>query len=269
MAFVFKIFIQQSFILHLYHKIILNSNKLSQLKRFTFFTQFDIIFFGEFMIIDIEGTDGSGKATQTKLLYNYLTDKGYNCKVISFPNYNSNSSAPVKMYLNGDLGENASLNSFQTSSLFAVDRLITMRSININDYDFILLDRYTPSNMIHQSTKILDKNELDKFLDWLEDFEYNKLSLPKPDLIMFLDMPVEYSIKLTREREGLKNNQKRDILEEDATHLTHAYARAKYLAKKYGWETIQCADDKLKSIEAVHKEIIKMVENYTLNKEQI
>lgn len=209
------------------------------------------------MLIDIEGTDGSGKHTQTKMLYEKLVKLGYKCKMISFPNYESNSSALVKMFLAGELGDNADcLNGYQASVLYAVDRLATMKQINCEDYDFVLFDRYTPSNMIHQSTRIKDKQELDYFLDWLEDFEYGKLNLPKPDRILFLDMPVEYSMQLARARSELKNGQTKDILEEDSSHLSKAYERAKYVADKFNWTTINCVDKKLKSVEEIHLDIL-------------
>ena len=209
------------------------------------------------MLIDIEGTDGSGKHTQTKMLYEKLVEMGYKCKMISFPNYESNSSALVKMFLAGELGDNADcLNGYQASVLYAVDRLATMKQINCEDYDFVLFDRYTPSNMIHQSTRIKDKQELDSFLEWLEDFEYGKLNLPKPDRILFLDMPVEYSMQLARARSELKNGQTKDILEEDSSYLSKAYERAKYVADKFNWTTINCVDEKLKTVEEIHLDIL-------------
>lgn len=195
------------------------------------------------MLIDIEGTDGSGKATQTKILYDYLVEKGYKCKLISFPNYDSRSSEPVKMYLNGELGENRDLNGYQASVLYAVDRMITMHDIDCSKYDYVLFDRYTPSNMIHQSTRIQDRVELDEFLDWVADFEYGKLNLPKPDVSIFLDVPIDLSIKMARERMSLKNGEKKDILEGDEEHLVSAYYNAKYVAKKFDWIRIECARD--------------------------
>lgn len=208
------------------------------------------------MIIDIEGTDGSGKATQTKMLFDYLTAQGKKCKIISFPNYESASSGPVKMYLNGDLGINESLTGYQTSSLYAVDRLATMRQIDVRDYDYILFDRYVPSNMIHQSTRIEDEDELNEFLDWIADFEYGKLRLPEPDIVLFLDVPVEISARLAHERADLKNGMAQDILEADNGHLAKAYAKAKFVAEKYGWRTIKCdADNNILSKEEIHAKI--------------
>jgi len=209
------------------------------------------------MIIDIEGTDGSGKLTQTKKLFEYLVNKGYKCKMISFPNYDSKSSVLLKMYLNGEFGGNVNcVNSYQSSVFYAIDRFETMRQINIDDYDYILFDRYTPSNMIHQSTRIDDEKELNDYLDWLEDFEYVKLCLPKPDKILFLDMPAEFSIELARARAELKNGQARDIQEEDSTHLFKAYNRAKYVAEKYNWTTIKCVNKGVRDIEEIHQDIL-------------
>ena len=209
------------------------------------------------MIIDIEGTDGSGKKTQTDLLFNYLADKGFKVKKISFPNYESNSSALVKMYLNGEFGNNDSINGYQASAFYAVDRFATMKNINVDDYDFVLFDRYVPSNMIHQSTRINSKEELEEFLDWIVDFEYEKLRLPKPDKVLFLDVPIEISMELARKRDALKNGCDKDILERDDNHLVVAYERAKYVAKKFDWLVMDCSDgNKIKTIDEIHKEIL-------------
>ena len=210
------------------------------------------------MIIDIEGTDGSGKKTQTDLLYNKLVSLGKKCLKISFPNYDSPSSAPVKMYLGGELGNSSSyLNPYQTSSLFAVDRLITLKKIDLNAYDFVLFDRYVPSNMIHQSTNLKSLKEMDEFLDFIDDFEYNKLELPRPDLTIFLNVPVEVSFRLAKERINLKNGLDKDILE-NMEHLERAYNSANYVARKFNWLTIDCVDNlnNLKSVQAIHNEIL-------------
>ena len=210
------------------------------------------------MIIAIEGTDGCGKKTQTDLLCSHLETKGFKVKKISFPNYASNSSALVKMYLNGEFGENTNaINGFQASALYAVDRFATMSTINVEDFDFVVFDRYVPSNMIHQSTRINDLNELDVFLNWVEDFEYNKLQLPKPDKILFLDVPIEISMRLARQRETLKNGESKDILERDDNHLKKAYSNAKFVAEKFDWIVINCEkDNNIKSINEIHQDIL-------------
>lgn len=208
-------------------------------------------------IIDIEGLDGCGKQTQTKLLYDFLIGKGYKCLLLSFPNYDSESSAPVKMYLRGDFGKDTNcLDKFQASTLFAVDRLLTTKKIDFNNYDFVLMDRYTPSNMIHQSKNMASQQEMDNFLNWLEDFEYGKLNLPKPDEIIFLDVPSELSIKLARARKEYKTGATSDIHEEDENYLKKCYQNAKYIANKYNWNVVHCDNDgKLRSIEDIHNNI--------------
>ena len=211
------------------------------------------------MIINIDGTDGCGKKTQTEMLYNYLTNKGFKCKLISFPNYESVSSALVKMFLGGEFEEFGGVDSYQASSFYAVDRLATMKRVKVEDYDYIILDRYVASNMIHQSAKIQDAKKLDEFLNWVEDFEFGTLKLPRPDKILFLDMPVEISMELARARTELKNGQTRDIFEEDSEHLKKAYNNAKYVASKFNWEIVSCFDKNLKSIEEIHKEILTKI----------
>ncbi len=212
-------------------------------------------------LIDIEGTDGSGKATQTQLLFNHLSGLGYNCKILSFPNYESPSSAPVKMYLNGELGRNEEVSAYQASALYAVDRLITVKQKLKENYDFVLFDRYTYSNMIHQSTKIENALERDKFLTWVEDFEFNLLELPKPNLTLFLDVPAEISYNLALQRGALKNGQSKDILEGDYSHLKKAYSRAKYVAQKYGWLVINCVENgKILPVENIHNTIVGEVD---------
>ncbi len=209
------------------------------------------------MIIGIEGTDGCGKKTQTDLLYKFLTEKGFKVKKISFPNYDSESSTLVKMYLRGDFGDSNSLNGYQASVFYVVDRLATMQNINVEDYDFVLFDRYVQSNMIHHSTRMENNKQVDEFLDWAEDLEFNKLKLPKPDKILFLNVPVEISMKLARERKVLKNGQEKDILERDPNHLINAYEKAKYVAKKFDWIVIDCSNgESIKTIDEIHQDIL-------------
>lgn len=210
------------------------------------------------MIIAIEGTDGSGKKTQTDLLCEFLSGKGFKVKKISFPNYESESSTLVKMYLRGDFGESVNdINAYQASVFYAVDRLATMLNVNVDDYDFVVFDRYVQSNIIHQSTRIKDLKELDSYIDWLNDLEFNKLKLPKPDKILFLDVPIEISMRLARERAELKNGQSKDIQEKDDKHLINAYNRGKYVAEKLNWLTIDCSkDNNIKTIDEIHQDIL-------------
>ena len=210
------------------------------------------------MLINIEGTDGCGKKTQTELLYKHLTSLGKKCLLISFPNYDSPSSALVKMFLGGEFGKDAKvIDAYQASAFYAVDRVATMAKINVEDYDYVIFDRYVPSNMIHQSARVQDKNKLDELLTWIDDFEFGKMRLPRPDKILFLDVPVEVSLALANARKDLKNGQAHDIFEEDKNHMHLAYENAKYVAKKFGWERINCVENnKLKSIEEIHEDIL-------------
>lgn len=213
------------------------------------------------MIITIEGTDGSGKATQSKLLFEALTKADKKCKLMSFPNYGSEAGKLVQMYLGGEFGADANcLNAYQASSIFAVDRLFAMKKINVADFDYIILDRYTPSNMIHQACKIENSEDRDECLNWLFDFEYNKLELPKPDKIVFLNMPIEASLMLAAKRKTLKNGQKQDIHENNQAYMHHAYDCAKYVAKKYGWDVVDCFENgKVLSVEEIHNKILKAI----------
>lgn len=214
-------------------------------------------------IIVIEGTDGSGKKTQAQKLFERLKSEGYKVIQRSFPNYDSPSSAPVKMYLNGELGENAKdIDAYQSSSLFAVDRLCTMFSLKefYENGGIIILDRYVSSNMVHQAGKIDDLKERDKFLEWLSDLEFNKLKLPRPDKVIFLDVPVEISKNLANHRKELKAGTHQDIHEKDKSHLQHAYCAGKYVAEKYNWKIIPCTKDgQILSIDEIAEKIYNSI----------
>ena len=216
------------------------------------------------MLISIEGTDGCGKQTQTEKLRDYLAGKGYNVIRQSFPNYESESSGPVKMYLAGEFGDAQNgFDSYQGSSLYAVDRLCTMAKLKdfYQNGGIIIFDRYVQSNMIHQAGKIKDKKELDSFLEWVDDLEFEKLKLPRPDLIIFLDLPLEISQRLANQRKTLKNGKAKDIHEAAKDHLQNAYNAGKYVAKKYGWTVIKCdKDGDIRPIEDIHKDIVREVE---------
>lgn len=207
-------------------------------------------------LIVIEGTDGSGKGTQTKKLYERMTKEGYKVKQISFPDYESESSSLIKMYLKGEFGSKAEdVNAYTASTFYAVDRYASYRmkwQKNYSEGEIILADRYTTSNMIHQTVKINDEIEREKFLNWLEDFEYKKLQLPRPDSVIFLNMPIEIAKRLIIERKRV------DIHEKDFDYLCRCYELYKNLAKKFNWLTINCnAGDKPRTIEEIHEEIFE------------
>lgn len=227
-------------------------------------------------IIVIEGTDGSGKKTQTNLLAENLKNEGFNVLVHSFPSYDSLSSGPVKLYLGGDLGENAnSVSAKQASVLFATDRVATFldKKNNLKEHyengGVIIFDRYVYSNMIHQACKIKDREKIDEFVSWLCKLEFEDLSLPKADLIFFLDMPVDFSKKLANARETLKAGTKTDIHETDANHLTSAYSTAKYVATKYAWTQISCIENgQIKTPEQIAFAILNVTKNFLNGKKQ-
>ncbi len=216
-------------------------------------------------LIVIEGVDSSGKATQTELLHKNLCESHANVRKVSFPNYDSPSSAIVKMYLNGSFGDDAGrVSPYTASSFFAVDRYASVngewKDIFGGD-GIVIADRYTTSNMVHQAAKIENSDDKDAFLDWLYDFEYNKLALPKPDLVIFLDMPVEYARELMKNRKNkIDGGDVKDIHESDAEYLTKSYNNAVAVAEKYGWHRICCAvDGKVRTIEDISREILDKV----------
>ena len=223
------------------------------------------------LIISIEGTDGAGKHTQQQLLSEKLKKLNYGVFDQSFPNYESDSSAPVKMYLAGEFGNSADcMNAYEASALYAVDRLCTYKKTIKPHYEngeIILLDRYVQSNFIHQCSKIEDEQEREKFLTWVQDFEFNTLRLPRPDLVFFIEMPVEKSIELSKARSEYKTGEKKDIHEEDTSYMTKSYNNGLSLAKKFGWSLIHCVDDdgNVKSIDAIHEEIMSQVLDFLNN----
>ncbi|MDD3303110.1 MAG: deoxynucleoside kinase [Candidatus Gracilibacteria bacterium] len=207
------------------------------------------------MFIVIEGIDGSGKGTQTILLKEKLEILGKKVKIIDYPRYGKKGAFFVEKYLNGEYGKDV---NYKTASLFyALDRYDSSIDIKkyLIEYDYVISNRYTTSNMIHQSGKIIkefedktvQKKELKIFLDWLIDMEYNILSIPKPDKVIFLDVKPEVAIKLIEKkekREYIKGDKNKDIHEEDDKHLENAYKIAKKIAKKYDWKTIKCTENK-------------------------
>ena len=211
---------------------------------------------GRLMVLD--GLDGCGKSTQLELLDRTLRQDGIVYRQISFPDSAQPSSALVKMYLSGELGGTpAAVNAYAASSFYAVDRYASYRCFWEKDYRAdipVVAARYTTSNAIHQMTK-LPQTEWDSFLEWLWDYEYGKLELPRPDRVVFLDMPPEVSQKLLSCRyDG--DESKKDIHERDREYLLHCRRAALYAAAACGWTVIDCAQDgEPRSREAIHRDI--------------
>lgn len=209
----------------------------------------------------IEGVDGSGKETQTRKLYERLKEENMTIRKVEYPNYKSPSSALVKMYLNGDFGGNVDdVDAYISSTFYAVDRYASYKTEWEEFYmkgDIILADRYTTSNMIHQASKISDKKERQKFLHWLEDFEFGMYGLPKPDVVIFINMPPEYSKKLIKQRDNkITGKAQKDIHESNFEYLNKSYNNAIEIATKYNWPIIDCVDQgRLLTIEEIHEKI--------------
>ena len=214
---------------------------------------------GKLFVID--GTDGSGKQTQFTKLQERLTKEGVEYQTVSFPNYDSPSSSLVKMYLSGEFGKNAKeISPYIASTFYAVDRYATFQTGFKKYYEnggIILADRYTTANMVHQAGKISDKNEREKFLNWLWDFEFKLYGLPIPSEVFFLKMPPEKAMELIKNRENkFTHTAQKDIHERDKNHLIDSYNAACDVAVKYNWYTVECIKDgKLRSIEDIHEEI--------------
>ena len=196
-------------------------------------------------LIVIEGLDGSGKSTQLELLPQNLKKAGIDSRSVSFPDYDSNSSALVKMYLGGEFGKKpGDVNAYAASLFYAVDRFASYKT-NWGEYynqnGVIVSGRYTTSNAVHQTSK-MDESEWKDFLDWLYDLEYNKVAIPKPDKVIFLDMPIEVSQKLLSGRYKGDETQK-DIHESDTAYLDKCRKAAMFTANYSGWTIIPCAKD--------------------------
>lgn len=221
-------------------------------------------------LIVIEGTDSSGKETQTKRLFEKLEEKGLKVKKISFPNYDSPACEPVKMYLAGAFGEDAmKVNPYPVSTMYAIDRYASFKTDwekFYNEDGIIVTDRYVTSNMVHQASKIRDLDEKKKYLNWLEDLEYEKMGIPRPDLVIFLNMPTDMAVKLMAERKNkITGEEKKDIHERDKEYLKESHANACKVANIYNWKEIKCSDgDRIKTIEEIGEEVFSLVEKVVL-----
>lgn len=195
-------------------------------------------------LLVLEGLDGSGKSTQTERLHHALRDRNVPVRQIKLPDYDSDSSALVRMYLNGAFGTDPSdVNAYAASAFYAVDRFASFQTGWKQDYDsgtLILADRYVTSNAAYQMTK-LPESDWDSYLSWLEDFEYGKLGLPEPSMVLFLDMPVEISQTLmSRRYDG--DEGKKDVHESHVEYLQHCRKAALYAAARQNWCVIPCSD---------------------------
>ena len=213
-------------------------------------------------LIVLEGTDGSGKSTQFRLMAQRLTDEKVEFRRLVFPRYENESSALIRMYLGGQFGTKPSdVNAYAASAFYAVDRYASYKQDWGKWYEdggLILSDRYTTSNAVHQASKETGESQ-DAFLKWLYEFEYDKLGLPRPDLTIYLDVPTDFTEKLMRSREQ-NTGTKADIHEQDTEYLATCRRTGRAAAEFYGWTVIDCVKDgQMRSIEDIHEEIYKHV----------
>ncbi|MBR0162562.1 MAG: deoxynucleoside kinase [Oscillospiraceae bacterium] len=210
----------------------------------------------------IEGLDGSGKATQARRLADTLRERHLPAREISFPNYGSDSSALVKMYLSGQFGlQPSDVNAWAASTFYAVDRYAGMKQDWGGFYEqggILIADRYTTSNAVHQCCK-LERSEWDRYLDWLFEFEYQKLGLPEPDAVVYLRLDVEESQELMNGRYH-GDERRKDIHESNLAYLARAREAADYCAARFGWKVIHCEDEgHLRGISSIGEEILSVL----------
>ena len=213
-------------------------------------------------LIVIEGTDGSGKSTQFKLLTERLQREGHAFKQLEFPQYSEPSSALITMYLHGEFGQKAGdVNAFAATTFFAVDRYASYKKFWGQWYEeggLVISGRYTTSNAVHQASKEPEEFWQD-YWKWLSEFEYGKLGLPCPDLTIYLDVPTEYTEKMMRQREA-DTNTTADIHEQDLAYLATCRRCGREAARYFGWEIIDCVKDgAMRTMEDIHEEIYRHI----------
>lgn len=213
-------------------------------------------------LIVIEGTDGSGKSTQFRLLSQRLEAEGRQFRHLVFPRYDQPSSALIRMYLGGEFGGSPSdVNAYAASAFYAVDRYASYKQDWGQWYGqggVVLSDRYTTSNAVHQASKEPVESRR-AFLKWLYEFEYDRLGLPRPDLVVYLDVPTDFTEKLLRSREQATQTHA-DIHEQDMAYLATCRETGRTAAEYYGWKVVSCVrDGAMRSIEDIHEEIYRCV----------
>lgn len=216
---------------------------------------------GKFIVI--EGLDGSGKGTQTTLLTDYFKKTNKPFRKLNFPDYENESSTLVKMYLRGEFGNKAGdVNPYAASTFYAADRYASYIRYWKDDYKgdkIIVADRYTTSNAVHQTCK-MSKDNWDAFLLWLYDFEFEKIGIPKPDLVLYFDMKPEISQRLMSNRYS-GDESKKDIHESDIQYLNSCREAALYAANFLSFKIIKCYEgDQPLSVEEIFEKVKEQVE---------
>lgn len=213
-------------------------------------------------LIVLEGIDGSGKSAQYRRICEKLQHDGIAYDHIVFPRYDKDSSMLIRMYLSGEFGEHPSdVNAYTASTFYAVDRFASFKQDwgrKYLDGAFILSDRYTTSNAVHQGSK-LPENELNDFFGWLSDLEYIKMGLPKPDLVIYLDVDIELSLARMRRRQQ-KTNTSADIHEKDIAYLTRCLNTADKAAAFFGWHRVPYLKNGVeRNIDEKNEEIYQLI----------
>lgn len=217
-------------------------------------------------LIAIEGVDSSGKATQTKILYENMKKEGKKVMMVEFPDYKSDSSALIKMYLKGDFGKNPKeVNPYAASIFFASDRFASFNTTWKKFYEgggVIVCDRYVTSNMIYQAAKFKDGREREDYLDWLTDLEFGKLKLPVPDIVVFLDIPPSYCSHLIKNRMNkITGEKEKDIHEKNEGYMKRTYEAALLVARRYKWKILNCIENgQMMSIEKISSLIKRLAD---------
>ena len=218
---------------------------------------------GAFIVID--GTDGSGKATQTKLLVGRLREEGRKVETISFPQYGQKSAGPVEEYLSGKYGSAGEVGPYRASMLYAVDRFDASQKIRcwLDASAVVVADRYVGSNMGHQGSKIQDPDERKKFFDWEMHLEHEQFGIPRPDINLILHVPSAIAQELMRNRES-KHGLKQDVHEQDPRHLQAAEAAYIDMATRFEtFQLIECVEaGSLLSPQQVHALVWNLVKPY-------
>lgn len=214
-------------------------------------------------IIVIEGSsDGIGKSTQLELLKEHLIKEGYEVVNHHFPSYHTYHGVPVEKYLQGEYGKISELSPYFINSLYAQDRAITWKTELeplYNEGKIILLDRYTTSSLIYQSAVIEDIEERKAFIDYVTDFEYNKLGIQKPDKVIFLTAPFDLVQSMRRARQN-NDGVQNDIHERDMAFLKKVYDNALFVADYLSFDIVECSNnDKMESPSEIHNKVYRLV----------
>lgn len=221
-------------------------------------------------LIVMEGAcDGIGKSTQYQRLCDHLQNDGLEIVNHHFPSYNTYHGASVEKYLKGEMGQPKELSPYFINSLYATDRGVVWYTKLKKLYEegkTIILDRYTTSSIIYQSAEIVDLEEKKDFIDYIMDFEYNKIGIKKPDSVIFLHAPFDLVTeirKARRQNEGIQN----DIHESNLEFMRKVYNNSMFVADYLGWDMIRCDEgDKMRPIEDIHEDVYKLVKSKTRQK---